>query len=108
MRCDQHAGLSGEAQEFLKEYEVPGVSCPTCGHDPGPKLTQCGNYAGMFDEPSYPLWSHQLKSGGKADEFVQAEPWSSGPVFFLGLDVFSPGGELVQKILWPEEAIENA
>ncbi|MEK9180319.1 MAG: hypothetical protein AAB897_02815 [Patescibacteria group bacterium] len=39
-------------------------------------------------------------------EEVQAEPWSSGPVFFLALQ--DEDGNWVAETLWPEEDIENA
>lgn len=55
----------------------------------------------MF-ENEYPLHRHVLKDGRYADEFLQACPWSSGPVAFLGLKV-SDGTEF----LWTEEEIEK-
>jgi hypothetical protein len=51
----------------------------------------------------YSLIRYYLPDGRTADEFLQADPWSSGPCFFLGLRV-SDG----QEFLWPQEDIDNA
>ena len=55
----------------------------------------------MFDQ-EYPLHRHQLNNGFYADEILQASPWSSGPMFFIGLLV-SDG----KKFLWSEYEIEE-
>jgi hypothetical protein len=109
MRCDQFAGLPPEALVFLAKNEMPGTKCPTCGHDPGPKLTKCGSYSGMFDDDDYDLFRHELQDGRHANEFLQAAPWSSGRVHFLGLRVRTAVGALhsYYDITWSQEAIDK-
>lgn len=101
IREDQFAGLSEEAIQFLGEYEVPDVCCPTCKRAFPRNYETVDVFYGMFDN-EYPLHRHVLKDGRTADEFLQAALWSSGPVHFLGLRV-SDGTEF----LWTDEAIEE-
>lgn len=101
IRMDQFIGLTDAAQEFLRENEAYGGMCPTCKQSLPRILQQVGSFTGMFDQ-EYPLFQHTLKDGCTADEFLQTSPWSSGPMFFLGLRV-SDGREF----LWAEEEITS-
>jgi hypothetical protein len=64
-------------------------------------------FHGMFDE-EYTLFRHQLKDGRYADEYLQAQPWSSGPVSFIGLRVYDRDGNLTDNFYWDEYDIDNA
>lgn len=97
MRCDQFPGLPKHALEFLEEWRK---RCGCCGQFLPSPLT-VGHYVGMFED-EYSLTQYCLRDGRTADEFLQAEPWSSGPMFFLGLKV-SDG----QEFLWTQEDINN-
>jgi len=108
MRCDQEFGLTAEARKYLESYarkiEAP-PACPHCG-----KLTrvdfekkECGQYYGMFGD-EYPLMEYTLHNGVKAREIVQAEPWSSGPCFFLCL-LLENGTRIGE---WRQSEIDNA
>ncbi len=61
-------------------------------------------YHGMFKDP-YPLMVYLLPDGRRLQEFVQADPWSSGPVFFLAL---KENNEPLAASLWDEQAISEA
>lgn len=100
-RSDQHVGLPQEALDFLTNNEPV---CPHCGQN-CVSLETIGKYYGMFDN-AYPLYRHQLKEG-YAVEFVQASPWSGGPLFFLGLLIYGPKGNLLDRITWDETTIEG-
>jgi len=89
MRCDQSMGLPLDANVFL-----------TLNSDQTDSIYDY--YEGMFGD-KYPLYQYCLNDGRTAEEFLQADPWSSGPCFFLGLRV-SDGTEF----LWPDEEIDNA
>jgi hypothetical protein len=102
MRCDQIIGLPVAAREFLCEHGALPEACPHCHRPFDQKLEVCGYWQGMFDEP-YNLYRHQLNDGRTAEEFVQADPWSSGPCLFLGLRV-SDGTEF----LWDQKDIDDA
>lgn len=84
IRMDQFEGLCAEAKVFLKENEVPEKICECCKRPFPRDLEIIGHYQGMSGD-EYPLYRHRLKNGNCADEFLQATPWSSGPMFFLGL-----------------------
>lgn len=99
MRCDQYIGLTTEAQEFLSEHEITPEPCSCCKRPFPPKLEQICTYRGI-NNTEYPLNRHFLMGGRYADEFLQADPWSSGPMFFIGLRV-SDG----QEFSWSEEEI---
>lgn len=49
------------------------------------KCEQAGVVEGMFGEIAYNLFVYVDCFGTEWREFVQAEPWSSGPMIFLGL-----------------------
>lgn len=104
MRTDQHVGLPPAARLFLVAHEQKAVDCPHC-HRPMPhELPVIGKYEGM-DE--YPLFRHPLNDGGHADEFLQASPWSSGPLLFLGLLLYKPNGDFEGSIEWTEDGIQE-
>jgi hypothetical protein len=63
------------------------------------------SYTGMFDN-KYWLSRYTLPTGEVYEEFVQASPWSSGPVFFLALK--DADGNEVEGSLWSDEDIDNA
>jgi hypothetical protein len=101
IRCDQHMGLPQGALDFLKEREVAQKQCPHCKQLMPSVLEQIGRYKGMFGD-DYVLHRHILTNGDTADEFLQAAPWSAGPMFFLGLRV-SDG----QIIKWSIKEIDE-
>jgi hypothetical protein len=107
MRCDQIFGLPIGAIEFLRKYEVQPEACPHCKRPFDRKPDVCGYYLGMFDDP-YNLYRHLLVDGRTAEEFVQADPWSSGPCMFLGLRVYDTNADLENEFLWSQEDIDNA
>ena len=105
MRCDQYIGLTNEAKSFLQNNTEDKV-CPHCNQTIPTKLEVIGCYNGMFME-EYSLFRHPLTGGGYADEYLQASPWSSGPCFFIGLQVFGSRGEAIKVYAWSEEDINN-
>jgi len=62
-------------------------------------------YEGMFGD-KYLLNKYTFPDGRVYIEFVQAEPWSSGPMFFLALKDAETGEEIVES-LWTEEEIDE-
>jgi len=85
MRTDQYIGLSRRAKDWLDKNRKPPVVCKMCNTPTPMKPEVIGVYEGMFGN-KYNLHRHQLKHG-YADEFLQASPWSSGPMFFIGLRI---------------------
>ncbi len=64
--------------------------------------TQYDIFDGMCGE-EYPLFEYTLKDGSKAQEYVQADPWASGPCIFLALR--SENGP-IESTLWTDKEIE--
>lgn len=108
MRTTQYLGLNKNAQTWLKK---------SCQGEPLPtkKFVE-----GMFGEKVHQLLKHTLKTPTTivktpkapaylethVEEYVQAEPWSSGPVVFLALR-YSKCKQPVDESLWPEEDLNN-
>ena len=72
---------------------------------PVAKIEKCGGFQGMF-ETEHPLNRYTFPDGRVFQEFVQAEPWSSGPCFFLALK--DGEGREVLESLWSDEDINDA
>lgn len=61
-----------------------------------------GPVLGMFDETVHILRKYTLQSGQQIEEYIQAEPWSSGPVIFLALrDVQTK--QPIEGCMWSDE-----
>ena len=92
MRCDQYMGLTEAAQSLISGESV--------------RMEKSGKtYSGMFDDV-FCLNRYTLQDGRVFTEAVQAEPWSSGPCFFLALQ--DEHGEWVPESLWSENEINAA
>jgi hypothetical protein len=98
-------GLPSDALDFLRENEDVKV-CQCCNQPFPPSLIMTGSYEGMY-MAKYDLYEHKLKLGGCAVEFLQADPWSSGPCFFLGLRVFDKDGCLYRTFEWSQDEIDT-
>jgi len=100
-RSTSYVGLTKEARNFLKENAHIETITFTNDYGEGtvqrPKGIKTGE-CGMFDECE--LKTYILKDGSEAEEFVQFEPWASGPWVFVGLRV----GEKV--IGWTQEEVD--
>ena len=122
MRCDQYIGLNERAQKLVEpaknelDYEViaeerrhPNGSSE-CIELEFPRRVMKGNivahgtFKGMFED-EYSLWEYHLPDGTVYREFVQADPWSGGPMFFVALK--DSKGKPVEESLWTESEIQG-
>ena len=103
MRCDQYMGITPEAQELLAQNVQIDV-CPCCKRAMPINREVIGHYDGMFGD-QYDLHRIPLKEG-YAVEFLQEDPWSSGPMFFIGLTVYN--GVLERTFKWSDDEIQIA
>lgn len=106
MRCDQFMGLPPEALQFLVKHAVKPTVCECCKQQIPEKREVIEFYDGMFND-QHPLYRIPLVGGEYAEEYLQADPWSSGPVFFHGLWVYK-GGKVVKTYTWTDKEIEEA
>jgi hypothetical protein len=98
-------GLTGEAEVFLDKncVTIPSEKCPHC--DGVIRTTKEVVFAKQHDSfygDGPTLHTYKLKNGGTVTEVIQAEPWSSGPVCFLCLEL-EDGTKICQ---WDEEEIK--
>lgn len=70
MRTTQFRGHTEMVENFLKHCQ---------------KKEKIGEVLGMCDEHVCDLFRYEDNRGNLWDEVVQAEPWSAGPVIFLGI-----------------------
>lgn len=116
IRMDQFKGLNPAAMKLIRDNEVLVYTEAITRIYPDGRIEQFleerketgkakyGSFSGMFDD-EYPLMEYFMKDGSKVREAIQAQPWSSGPVFFLALQ--DEKGEWIKETLWDEETINN-
>jgi len=120
VREDQYIGLNERAETFLnngkkvlvyseertRTYPDGRVEQDTKEVKAGYETTRSGeSVRGMFDD--YQVNEYTVfETGRKYVEFVQAKPWSSGPMFFLALKDAATG-EVVKESLWADDEIEE-
>jgi len=118
----QYIGLSPAARDFLKinETKVVGKIKTINTYNDGRVVESEEDFKesltiredsgectyGMFEEEKISLFKYTTDSGKVYTEYVQDDPWSSGPCIFIALK--DESGNIVKESLWPEEEIENA
>jgi hypothetical protein len=104
MRATQYVGLTDKATKFLKEFRIE--PCQYCGYAILDIKTEIGLVPELFSD-TYPIYRHSLKDNGYAIEFLQACPWSVGPMLtpmlFIGLRVFNQNDQQVGSYLWVKD-----
>ena len=71
-----------------------------------PASLDIGIVEGMFGEEIHKLKQYKIKQKVLIEEYVQAEPWSSGPCIFLALRN-SETKEPILESLWNQDEIDN-
>ena len=118
MRTTQFIGLKGRATALVKPInKVVGTQTVIKRFNDGReekvetnivenqvKRETYGMTYGMFDE-EIPLNRYTLPDGTVYQEFVQACPWSSGPMIFLAFQ--DKDGKPVQESLWTDDEINH-
>jgi hypothetical protein len=111
-RTDWFVGLNGRARKYLEENgrwgkiqtlddegkiirEEPWLIC-----EMGTKY----RWVSMFGD-EHPLRVFPLKNGKEVYEKVQADPWASGPNFFICL--VDENDKEIAESLWTDEEIEE-
>ncbi len=96
MRTTQFIGLNGNAFDWLDKNCIIQESLPI---DLEPIY-------GMFEEEVHILKQYTTNENRFVEEYVQAEPWSSGPCIFLALR-YSDTKEPIEESLYLDSEIEN-
>jgi len=109
MRCFQYVGLKDGAAGWLEEHvavkDIVTHRCSKCGHEDTTKVQVelSSEHVDMFAGDGPDLITYRLKNGGTVKEVVQADPWSSGPMAFLCLEL-DDGTRLFE---WTDEEIQE-
>ena len=116
MRTDQYMGLNEWAQNFVRGEQVFAYTervvrvYPDGRESAQPdrrvsectvKCTKIGEIAGAWDPVVADLHEYTLPNGRVYREKVQAEPWSSGPCYFVAL--VDETDAWVPESLWTDE-----
>jgi hypothetical protein len=120
MRCWQYIGFNEAAKKILAETKTVGDKEITCRYIDDRGITTWKEqikesaytkerYA--VEQPWYDseneLYRYKFDDGRILEDYVQAEPWSSGPCTFMALrDAVSK--EPLTETLWSEEDIQKA
>lgn len=119
-RSDQYIGLNKWARDLLESQpqnrvEIVGwrktldhtgkeVSAGPYDHaysEPSYKVEDIAAVDGAWTEKFFTLHRYTLVDGTVYEEYIQAEPWSSGPMYFIALK--TKGGMPVVESLWTEQ-----
>jgi len=105
IRMYQEVGLKPEAEAFLNENALrkPTSFCPHCNGvlSEGFDVIHVEHHDSFYEDGPY-LRTIVLKDGRITKEVVQEEPWSSGPVCFLCLEI---DGQMMFE--WTQDEIEE-
>ena len=119
-RSDQYIGLNAWAANFVQGEPVLLYTEETTrnypdGHteqvDPRPvygssiEKEECGYIEGAWNDHVASLLKYTFPNGKTYQEAVQAEPWSSGPCYFVALK--DETGNWVPESLWSPQEIES-
>jgi hypothetical protein len=121
MRYDQYIGLTEKAisivcpgtQTVLYTTTVtyPDGHTETFEREAEESIAKHKTYEevdGAWAENFLSLQEYVLPDGRVIREYVQAEPWSSGPCYFLALEEMIEGEwEVLVESLWTEAAIDR-
>ena len=116
MRCDQYMGLNDRAKKIV-EGTVVSIQRKIIDTYPDGRVEESTTEVEVSDVTiedtetfaegfnKYPLYKYTLVGGTEYFEYVQEEPWSSGPMFFIALK--DQNGNPVKDSLWTDEELRS-
>jgi hypothetical protein len=119
-RSESYIGLNAWAREFVEGEQVHAYSETITREMPdgtkttvGPKDVYVSNVCVTSHDTiegayggEYPLFQYTFDDGSEYFEHLQAEPWSSGPCYYLALR--DSKGDPLPKTLWTDEELDDA
>jgi hypothetical protein len=115
MRCDQYVGLNKWASEKVsRQQSVREVGARILPNGkalpfdrtikvPVAKIEVIGKITGAWTDHVANLHRYTLPDGRIYEEYVQAEPWSSGPCYFIALK--NSKGNVISQSLWTDDEL---
>jgi len=89
-------GLSEKAVQFIQEQQLQSTT-----NDETPEQLE-----GMFGEPVWDIHYYYENGCLKYKDYVQAEPWSSGPCIFIALWDIEKDCP-VNETLWDQSEVDS-
>lgn len=117
MRCDQYIGLNDWARNFVSGTQdvrevgiriLPGGAIESFDRQmtvPVVKVEKVGEIHGAWKDVVANLHRYTMPNGKVYEEYIQAEPWSSGPCYFIALK--NAKGKPVTQSLWSQHDLDH-
>jgi hypothetical protein len=117
-RFDQYRGLNDWARNTLLKREKVRIFGEMVFQDgrrkrfsrwakvPAARISVIGKIAGAYKDYVADLHRYSMPDGKVYVEYVQADPWSSGPVYHIALKDARTGKPLA-KSLWTQDEIDH-
>jgi len=104
MRMHQYIGLNDRARKWLEKHaqKVPGSRCSHCNQVLSTILSRRVYSTDEIFYDTLSLYEYTLTDGTVVREVLQDQPWSSGPMSFLCLEI-----EGKQRFKWSRKEIEG-
>lgn len=104
-RTDQYVGLNERAKEFLDRKTKKDVfhlykNGEIADRWEEPQKKAYGTIEGVFGN-TFSLHYYFLHNGARVYEYIQAEPWDGGPMYYIALK--DEEGNPIKESLWSEE-----
>lgn len=104
MRCSQNQWLTQTAIQYIidnAEFKtIETINRWNKKNITEIPVSEVYDTTGMFDDVN--LYKYKCKDGSWIEEFVQASPWSSGPVIFIAL---RHNNQIIGE--WPKSVINK-
>jgi len=86
---------NGKVESFDRQVRVPVAS-----------IEVIGKIQGAWNDHVANLHRYKMPNGAVLEEYIQAEPWSSGPCYHIALK--NKKGNVVSQSLWTQKEIDAA
>lgn len=118
MRMDQYVGLNSWARKKVlrkQRVRIVGVQISPSGRVkpfdrwmtvPAARREVVGRIKGAWNPRVADLYRYTMPNGEVYEEYVQADPWSGGPCYFIAL--MDRHGRAVPNSLWTDDEIARA
>lgn len=117
-RFDQYRGLNDWARKNVLKREKVRIVGEMIFQDgkrksftrwakvPAARIRVIGKITGAYKPHVADLHRYTMADGRVLEEYVQAEPWSAGPVYHIALKD-AKTGKPVAESLWTQDEIDN-
>ena len=101
----EQIGLDARNELLSLDFNNPVINNTIQCFKKGDSKKRVGYIEGAWDDKVADLYQYTLSDGKVYTEYVQADPWSSGPCYFIALK--DENDVPISESLWTEEEIEG-